>query len=53
MGFKKYQKAEEIENVTEKVSGHLEKTAKSSVSEMTDEEKNNLNEDLQKENDNA
>lgn len=56
MGFKKYQKSESVENVNEKeqevISGHLQKTAKSAVSEMTEEEKNNLIEDLQ-ENKNA
>ena len=57
MGFKKFQKSESVENVNEEeqkvIDGHLQRTAKGSVSEMTDEEKNDLNADLNKENDNA
>jgi hypothetical protein len=57
MGFKKFQKSESVENVNEEeqkvIDGHLQRTAKVSVSEMTDEEKNDLNADLNKENDNA
>ena len=57
MGFQKYQKSEELKNVNKKensvIKEHLAKTSKASVSEMTDEEKNRLNEDLQKENKNA
>lgn len=57
MGFQKYQKSENLENVTEDekqvIDNHLQRTAKTSVSEMTEEEKNELNVDLQKENDNA
>jgi hypothetical protein len=57
MGFKKFQKSEKIENVNEEekqvIDNHLQRTAKVSVSEMTEEEKNDLNEDLQEKNDNA
>jgi len=53
VGFQKFQKSEEVENVTEEVKVHLEKTAKSSVSEMSEEEKKELNKDLNKENENA
>lgn len=57
MGFQKYQKSENIENVTDEekeiIKDHLDKTAKTSVSDMTEDERNSLNEDLQKENDNA
>ena len=57
MGFKKFQKSESVENVNEEeqkvIDGHLQRTAKVAVSEMTDEEKNDLNADLNKENDNA
>lgn len=57
MGFQKFQKSDKIENVNEEekqvIQNHLQRTAKVSVSEMTEEEKNNLNEDLQEKNDNA
>ena len=57
MGFQKFQKSEKLENVTEEekqvIDQHLQKTAKVAVSEMTEDEKNDLNVDLQKENDNA
>lgn len=57
MGFKKFQKSEKIENMNEEekqvIDNHLQRTAKVSVSEMTEEEKNDLNEDLQEKNDNA
>lgn len=57
MGFQKYQKSENLENVTEEekkvINDHLNKTAKTSISDMTEEERNSLSEDLQKENDNA
>lgn len=57
MGFQKFQKSDKIENVNEEekqvIQDHLQRTAKVSVSEMTEEEKNNLNEDLQEKNDNA
>ena len=57
MGFKKFQKSEKIENVNEEekqvIDNHLQRTAKVSVSEMTEEEKNDLNKDLQEKNDNA
>jgi hypothetical protein len=57
MGFQKYQKSENLETVTEEekkvIGDHLNKTAKTSVSDMTDEEKDSLSKDLQKENDNA
>lgn len=54
MGFQKFQKSENMENVTEEekqvIDTHLQRTAKTAVSEMTQEEKNDLNEDLNKEN---
>lgn len=57
MGFQKYQKSEDLKNVTEEekkvIEGHLSKTAKTSVSDMTDEEKDSLSKDLQKENKDA
>lgn len=57
MGFQKFQKSESVENVTEEekqvIDSHLQRTAKTAVSEMTEEEKNELNADLNKENDNA
>lgn len=57
MGFKKFQKAEKVDVVTDDeqkiINDHLQRTAKTSVSEMTEEEKNDLNVDLQKENENA
>jgi hypothetical protein len=57
MGFQKFQKSESVENVTEEekkvIDSHLQRTAKTAVSEMTEEEKNDLNADLNKENDNA
>lgn len=56
MAFKKYQKSENVENVTEEersvIDNHLQRTSKSAVSDMTEEEKNELNKDLQ-ENKNA
>lgn len=55
MGFQKFQKSEKLENVTEEeqqvIDTHLQRTAKTAVSEMTEEEKNDLNVDLHKEND--
>jgi hypothetical protein len=46
-----------MENVTEEekqvIDTHLQRTAKTAVSEMTEEEKNELNVDLNKENENA
>lgn len=57
MGFQKFQKSENMENVTEEekqvIDTHLQRTAKTAVSEMTEEEKNELNVDLSKENKNA
>lgn len=57
MGFRKFQKSESMENVTDEeqqvIDTHLQRTAKSAVSQMTEEEKNNLNVDLKKESDNA
>jgi hypothetical protein len=57
MGFQKFQKSENLESVTEEegvvIKTHLQRTAKTSVSEMTEKEKNDLNVDLQKEQDNA
>lgn len=51
MGFQKFQKSEEMENVTEEekqvIDDHLQRTSKAAVSDMTEEEKNSLNEDLQ------
>jgi len=57
MGFQKFQKSENMENVNEEekqvIDKHLQRTAKTAVSEMTEEEKNNLNVDLQEKNNNA
>jgi SOS-response transcriptional repressor LexA len=56
MGFQKFQKSESMENVNEEekktINDHLAKTSKTSVSEMTEEEKEELNVKL-KENNNA
>lgn len=56
MGFRKFQKSESIQNVTEQennvIKKHLSKTSKSSLSEMTEQEKEALNKEL-KENNNA
>lgn len=54
MGFKKYQKSEQVDIVTEEekkvIDSHLQRTAKTAVSEMTEEEKDNLNSDLKENN---
>ena len=56
MGFQKFQKSEKMENVTEDenttIKKHLAKTSKHAVSELTEQEKEELNKEL-KENNNA
>lgn len=54
MAFQKFQKSEKVDVVNEEeqqvIKKHLQRTAKTSVSEMTEAEKNDLNVELNKEN---